>query len=209
MKPVKLFLTTGLIFALSYACAPDGGQELAADKNPLPEQSVDSNRENSRVDPNGITIAVSPKPTSRELLQAIEKIFARSAEIPTQEFEYVHFFIVWNKQQQKISMEDVARSDNPWIFPFLDSVSGDDGLENLVASGKSVYIVTCNTGWEKEVKGKAAAGKAALKCLDEGGCATVCRKEPDKEGESKVKTEVVYLPASFFKNFLEESDGNS
>lgn len=189
-----------MAFALSYACAPDEGQGLAADKNSLSEQSAQSNKENSHRDSNWATIAISQKPSSQELLQAVEKIFDRAAEIPTQELEFVHFFIVWDRQQQKILMEDVEITDNIWIFLFLDSVRGD-GLENLVNKRKSVYVVTCSTGWEKEVKGKLAAAKVALKCLDEGGCATVCRKEPDREAESQIKTEVLYIPAAFFKNF--------
>ncbi len=191
------------MFALSYACAPDEGEGLIANKNPLPEQSIHSSKGNSRRDSNGTTISLSKNPLSQELLQSVEKILNRAAKINTEECEFVHFFIIWDKQQQKISMEYVEIIDNPWIFPFLDSVRGD-GLENLVANGQSVYIVTCDKGWEKEVKGKLAAGRAALKCLDEGGCATVCRKEPDKEGGSQVKTEVLYIPAAFFKNFLKE-----
>ena len=210
MKSLKLFLTTALICALSYACAPDEGQGLAGDKDPLPEQSLHSSKEDSRRDSNGITIAVSPKPTSQELLQAIEKILNRAAEIKTKGYEIVDFNIVWDKQQQKISMEDAAIRDDIWALSSLDIEADSDikdlvaKVENLDASGKSLYIVTCDKGWKKEVKGEWAAVRTAKKCLDEGGCATVCRKKPDKGEGSKVKTEVRCIPAAFFKNFLKE-----
>ncbi len=192
-------------------------------------QTIPSNRrqqESSELhkDKNSIlnpAISLSKNPSKEELTQAIEMLFRQIEKMRTTGYDFIEFNIVWDKYRQKVSLEEVKiiKDDKDNLLTlFWDKVTEKtadyliktydvETLRNAVKNSRYLYIIHCSGGskgdWERQATSRMKAAKTAEECLDEGGCATICREELEHE---KFKTAVTYLPSTFLKAVFQDRE---
>ena len=114
------------------------------------------------------------------------------SSLENQSLEFEAFFEKVSNMNLKTSQENVIYINYKWnpskkTIEYLSSEEREPDFF-ILESERSVtkriaaadYQVDCDNGdssWSKECDGKWACGKLIAKCLDEGGCATICKQE--------------------------------
>ena len=104
-----------------------------------------------------------------DLLNVTDSLFEQiNVNVLDEEMSVISFEIFRHPKTEEVALVNFKEEG---YFPILGAsyrVSGSD------------YTITCsdkisgNIKWEKNCSGAVSCGKLAKKCLDEGGCATVC-----------------------------------
>ncbi len=81
----------------------------------------------------------------------------------------------WNAKDKTITILSSKEAEPSWGLAF-------DVAEKVKTKSfnKEAYKVSCNNGknsWTKTCDGKWSCGKLAYKCLEQGGCATICKND--------------------------------
>ncbi len=107
------------------------------------------------------------KITLDELISQLEKETAKDGNGIFVEFDYnpnTEEVIIQRKEEKELGIE--------YLFLYQQSES---------ASSRATYKVSCDNegndgkdNWEEECSGVRACGKLVKKCLDGGGCSTIC-----------------------------------
>lgn len=114
--------------------------------------------------------------------------------LENQSFQYETFFKKVSSMNLKTSQENVIYIDYKWdatkkTIEYLNSEEKEPDFF-ILESEKSIaarmaaddYQVDCDRGgtgsdnWSEDCDGKWSCGKLIAKCLDEGGCATICQQ---------------------------------
>lgn len=113
------------------------------------------------------------------------------SDIKDKSLNYEEFFeIVSNigieTDQEKIVYIDFEWNSKDKTIKYLSSKEKEPDffiLENKMSLSKrkGEYQVSCDNdkdqGWDEDCDGKWSCGGLITKCLDEGGCATVCKRQ--------------------------------
>lgn len=103
----------------------------------------------------------------------------------------ITFEVVKNLKTNEITIENIKQVN---FFPI--PIASEKTPEFTEAE----YQVDCDNGdssWSKSCGGKWSCGKLIAKCLDEGGCATICQQQQQKSTERLfASVEVTFIPSS-------------
>lgn len=101
-----------------------------------------------------------------------------SLESKTTPAEYGIFTeIVYDKSTGSVEIIKTAEKELgiEYLFFYMEA---DEDRKNLPVESRANYTVSCSGGsegeWEEDCNGKISCGRLVARCLDEGGCATVC-----------------------------------
>jgi len=213
MKKLNLLLGVIVTLCLIFSCISEDKDNAYSDFSNRKEQLSSELLK----DKNSIVsseVALSKHPSKKELIRSIEMLLRQIEKIKTTGYDFIEFNIIWDKRQQKVSLEEIniIKDDKDNLLTLLwDKVTDETGdhlietydvdtLRNAVMNSDHLYIIHCGGGskgsWEKQTTSKMRAAKMAQECFDEGGCATICREDQKHE---KFKTAVIYLPSKFLK----------
>lgn len=211
------------IFAIK-SCSEEQSDVYSEERSQIISNKGQQGSSELRKDKNSIAsseITLSKHPSKKELTQAIEMLFGQIEKIKTTGYDFIEFNIVWDKRQQKMSLEEIniIKDDKDNLLTLLwDKVTDEtadqlietyniETLRHAVRNSRYLYIIHCSGGskgsWEKQTTSGMKAAKITQGCFDKGGCATICRKEPEHK---KLKTVVTYLPSTFLKAVFKERE---
>lgn len=122
-----------------------------------------------------------------KLLAEKEPSFVQKAP-NIEDYKILTFEVVKNLKTNEISIQ------NEQVVEFYPL---DKNLDYLNRTSSSSYQVDCDNGdksWSKSCDGKLSCGRLIAKCLDEGGCATICAQQKSTE-RLYSSVLVTYIPA--------------
>ncbi|PGH37397.1 MAG: hypothetical protein CRN43_21420 [Candidatus Nephrothrix sp. EaCA] len=120
--------------------------------------------------------AQSPKQPSLSLERIFEKAIEKAGEI-TNDDEVVEMILEWDSKNQSGIIEKINVREST-IKDDLPNYLENDAVPAARTLGKKTYTVSCSVeckGCSGSASSAYGAAEIAGKCLDEGGCATICR----------------------------------
>src|SRR6218665_1532317 len=119
--------------------------------------------------------AQNPKPSSLSLEQIFDKTIEKAVE--TTNDEVVEMILEWDSKNQSGIIEKINVREST-IKDDLPNYLENDAVPAARTLGKKTYTVSCSVeckGCSGSASSAYGAAEIAGKCLDEGGCATICR----------------------------------
>lgn len=105
-----------------------------------------------------------------------DKVSAMDIQTSKENVIFVNY--TWNKKDNTITITDAQEKEASWgVALEVASLKNNDDFQKRDKSDKK-YQVSCSNGdnsWTKSCSGKWSCGSAIADCLEQGGCAEVCK----------------------------------